>query len=251
MSELFVENLSVSYSGIAALRGLTLQASKSKVTALVGANGAGKSSTVRAIMGLVPSAGVVRCLGQDVGSLPTPLRARLGIGFVPEGRGIFTPLTIRENLLMGAHRLAAPARAEAIDDVIDLFPMLGDRMTDFGGALSGGQQQMLAVGRALMGRPKILILDEPSMGLSPTLCKDLFARLRLIADRGTVVLVSDQNARRVMSIADHVYVLRQGRLVLSGSPESLKTSETVTSAYFGTKPVDSNAREMEVDGEFA
>jgi branched-chain amino acid transport system ATP-binding protein len=244
MTDLSVRDLVVTYGGISAVRSVSFDVPEGSMVAIAGANGAGKSSTVRAIMGIVPATGSVTIGGESVLGKPIHRRVRSGTAFVPEGRGVFGPLTVRENLLMGAHTRTGKTRTDGLDRVLSLFPILAERIDQSGGSLSGGQQQMLAVGRAMMALPSLLILDEPSMGLAPTICTDLFRTLRQIADEGTTVLVSDQNARRVLKVSDYLYVMRQGILVANGPASEFPGPDDVAKHYFGTTPVEGDAVEV-------
>jgi branched-chain amino acid transport system ATP-binding protein len=235
MTELVVRNLEVSYGGIRAVRGITFEVARGELVGLVGLNGAGKSSTVRAIMGLTAATGHVAISNRPLLGLPVHSRAEHGIGFVPEGRGIFAPLSVRENLLLGGYRTRSKLNAQTLDSVCRVFPVLGDRLDQNASSLSGGEQQMLAVGRALMGKPSVLICDEPSMGLAPAICKTLFQTLRRIADDGAAVLVADQNAKRVFAVADEVCVMRLGAISARGTPSSLGAPHLVAEHYFGTE----------------
>jgi len=234
MSDLIVRDLSVHYGGIRAVRGVSLEARKGQLVAIVGPNGAGKSSTARAIMGLEPATGTVSISGREMLGQPTYMRASLGVGFVPEGRGVFGPLSVRENLLLGGYCVDSKLHARRLDLVCELFPVLGRRFDQHASSLSGGEQQMLAVGRALMSDPAVLICDEPSMGLAPAVSKTLFATLRTIADRGAAVLLGDQNAGRVFAVADEVCVMRLGSIIVRGTPQSLGSPDELASHYFGT-----------------
>ncbi len=244
MTDLSVRDLEVTYGGISAVRSVSFDVPKGSMVALAGANGAGKSSTVRAIMGIVPARGTVTIGGESMLDRPIHRRVRNGTAFVPEGRGVFGPLTVRENLLMGAHTRPGKSRLDGLDSVLSLFPILAERIDQLGGSLSGGQQQMLAVGRAMMAMPSLLILDEPSMGLAPTICSDLFRTLRRIADEGTTVLVSDQNARRVLKVSDYLYVMRQGVLVAQGPASDFAGPAAVAEHYFGTTPTEEGVVEV-------
>lgn len=237
MSDLIVRDLSVHYGGIRAVRGVSLEVRKGQLVAIVGPNGAGKSSTARAIMGLEPATGSVSISGREMLSQPTYIRASLGVGFVPEGRGVFGPLSVRENLLLGGYRLDSRLHAKRLDLVCELFPVLGRRFDQHASSLSGGEQQMLAVGRALMSDPDVLICDEPSMGLAPAVSKTLFETLRTIANRGAAVLLGDQNAGRVFAVADEVCVMRLGSIIARGTPQSLGSPDELASHYFGNEPV--------------
>jgi branched-chain amino acid transport system ATP-binding protein len=204
------------------------------VVCLIGANGAGKTTTLRALAGLVPAAGSIRYAGSDVTGLPVHRRARLGIALVPEGRGVFPRLTVAENLSMGAYaRTDSAAVAEDLDRVYDLFPRLKERHGQRAGTLSGGEQQMLAIARALMSQPKLLLLDEPSMGLAPLAVQKIFETIRLIANQGMTLLLVEQNARLALEASGRGYVLEGGRVVHQDTAPALLASPKVRSAYLG------------------
>lgn len=234
MSELVIDDLSVSYGGIHAVRGIGLSVRRGEVLAIVGPNGAGKSSAARAIMGLVPATGSVRLDGKELLGGPTHRRAALGVAFVPEGRGIFAPLSVRENMLLGGYLLSTADRARRLGELCDLFPVLGQRLEQGSSSLSGGEQQMLAVARALMTRPAVLICDEPSMGLAPAVCKVLFETLRKVADLGAAVIVADQSAQRLFAVANRICVMRLGSIIADGSPVELGSPDALAQHYFGT-----------------
>jgi branched-chain amino acid transport system ATP-binding protein len=230
-----IEGIDVSYGGIRALRGATLSVAQGEIVALIGANGAGKTTTLKTIIGLLPlSAGSVRFAGQDQKGVPTEERVARGMSLVPEGRAIFPNLTVRENLELGAylHKDAVAIR-ETIEDVVGLFPRLGERMRQEGGTLSGGEQQMLAIGRALMARPELLLLDEPSLGIAPVLVQQIFAAIRRIAEAGVSVLVVEQNTRVALSASRRAYVLKTGEIALSGESAVLAADPEIQRAYLG------------------
>lgn len=235
MSELVLDHLSVAYGGISAVRGIGLSVKSGEVLAIVGPNGAGKSSTARAVMGLVSATGSARIDGHELLGEPTHRRAALGVAFVPEGRGLFAPLSVRENILLGGYLVPGPERAKRMKEMCELFPVLGRRLEQDASSLSGGEQQMLAVARALMTRPRVLICDEPSMGLAPAVSKMLFDTLREVANRGAAVLVGDQSARRLFAVADRVCVMRLGSIIASGTPAELGSPETLAKHYFGAR----------------
>ena len=212
MSLLEVKGLAVHYGGIRAVKGLDLEVQEGEVVCLIGANGAGKTTTLRALAGLVPAAaGTIRYGGEDILGLPVHRRARLGISLVPEGRGVFPRLTVAENLDMGAYsRNDRAGIAEDLERVFGLFPRLKERHTQSAGTLSGGEQQMLAIARALMSRPRLLLLDEPSMGLAPLAVQKIFETIRLIAEQGMTLLLVEQNARLALEASRRGYVL-EGR----------------------------------------
>jgi branched-chain amino acid transport system ATP-binding protein len=227
----------VGYGAIRALRGVSLEVNAGEVVALIGANGAGKSTLLRTISGILkPTSGDVRFEGQTITGMAEDRIVRLGILQVQEGRGILTRMTVQENLEMGAYARSSKAEIRRdMDMVFDKFPVLRGRRKQFGATLSGGEQQMLAIGRALMARPKLLMLDEPSLGLAPMLVQEIF---RIIADfkreQRTVLLV-EQNARKALQCADRGYVLETGAIVLTGSGEDLLKSEAVQAAYLGAR----------------
>jgi branched-chain amino acid transport system ATP-binding protein len=230
-----VRGLAVHYGGIRAVKGIDLDVRDSEVVCLIGANGAGKTTTLRALAGLLPAAaGAIRYAGTEVGALPVHRRARLGIAMVPEGRGVFPRLTVAENLEMGAYvRVDRAGIAEDIERVYDLFPRLKERRTQSGGTLSGGEQQMLSLARALMSRPRLLLLDEPSMGLAPLAVQKIFETIRLIAQKGMTLLLVEQNARLALEVSDRGYVLEGGRIVHQDRAQALLASPRVRAAYLG------------------
>jgi branched-chain amino acid transport system ATP-binding protein len=230
-----IQNLKVNFGGIAALKGVTLNVSEEKIVTLVGANGAGKSTLVRTICGLVPAeSGSVRFLGREIMGTPPHLLAREGIVMVPEGRRVFVNLTVYENLLMGAYgRSDRTGIVHDIDDVYGIFPRLRERTGQPAGTLSGGEQQMLAVGRALMSRPKLLLLDEPSLGLAPILIREVFRIILKIHQEGTTILLIEQNAMAALNVADYGYVLETGKIVLEGTGADLLKDARVKEAYLG------------------
>ncbi len=231
-----LDAVAVSYGGIRALRGVTLSVGQGEIVALIGANGAGKTTTLKSMIGLLPlAAGVVRFAGTDLAGVPTEARVARGMALVPEGRAIFPNLTVRENLELGAylHRDAVAIR-ESVEDVVALFPRLGERMRQEGGTLSGGEQQMLAIGRALMARPEVLLLDEPSLGIAPVLVQQIFAAIVRVAEAGVTVLVVEQNTRVALAASRRAYVLETGEITLSGDSKDLAKNAEVQRAYLGT-----------------
>jgi branched-chain amino acid transport system ATP-binding protein len=230
-----VENLNVYYEAIHALQGISFHLEEGEIVTLIGANGAGKSTSLRTISGLLhPRIGSVRFKGQDITSLSAERIVELGISQVPEGRKIFAPLTVRENLLMGAYaRSDAQAIQKSMDRVFVSFPRLKERINQLGGTLSGGEQQMLATARGLMSSPTLLLLDEPSMGLSPILVEEIFRVIREINQQGTSILLVEQNAHMALSVAHRVYVLETGRIVLSGTAREMAENPQVKEAYLG------------------
>ncbi|HEX5201375.1 ABC transporter ATP-binding protein [Paractinoplanes rhizophilus] len=230
-----LDNVSLSYGRIQALHGISLTVGEGEVVALIGANGAGKSTTMRAISGLRPlSHGAIRFDGQDISRLRADLRVIRGVAQSPEGRGIFPGMTVRENLEMGAYtRRNRSEIDEDLDRVFGLFPRLKEREKQSGGTMSGGEQQMLAVGRALMTRPKLLLLDEPSMGLAPMLIQQIFDIIVEINQQGTTILLVEQNAQQALSRAHRAYVLETGRIVKEGTGTELLHDPAVKDAYLG------------------
>lgn len=230
-----LEQLRVSYGGIAAVKGVSLSVCRGEIVTLIGSNGAGKTSTLKAIVGLVaPLSGNVRIFGKDVRSVPTHRLVGQGVALVPEGRAIFGAMSVRENLLLGSFSSRAPADQSArFDRVIQLFPRLGERLDQDAGTLSGGEQQMLAIGRALMSGPKLLLLDEPSLGLAPKLVAQIFRSVVEIAQSGITILLVEQNTRLALETAHRAYVLVTGEVVLSGSAAELRRDPRIRAAYFG------------------
>ena len=230
-----VSDLHVSYGKVRAVQGVSLEVEEGEIVALIGANGAGKSSTMHAVCGIErPAAGAIRFLGQHIARLPPHRIMRRGIVQVPEGRLIFGGLTIAQNLRLGAYNVPGRARAEAdIDRVLEFFPMLRDRLDERGSALSGGQAQMLALARGLMARPKLLMLDEPSLGLAPIAAQEVFALIARLRDTGVTILLVEQNVRQALAIADRGYVLESGRIILDGEAAALAEHELLVSAYLG------------------
>ena len=234
MSLLEVRGLEVSYGGIRAVKGIDLEVAEGELVCLIGANGAGKSSTLRALAGLLPVApGAVRFGGRDLAGVPAFRRAREGLIMVPEGRGVFPQLTVQENLAMGAYARNDSAIESDRARVLGLFPRLGERLRQTAGTLSGGEQQMLAIGRALMSRPKLLALDEPGMGLAPIAAQKIFEVIRDINREGVTVLLVEQNARAALALASRAYVMESGTIALSGEARSLLADPRVRSAYLG------------------
>ncbi len=230
-----IDDLTLRYGRIEALHGISLHVNEGEVVALIGANGAGKTTTMRAISGLRPvSRGAIRFNGEDITNLRADLRVRRGICQSPEGRGIFPGMTVLDNLDMGAYtRRDSAGIAADLKRVFELFPRLAERRRQLGGTLSGGEQQMLAVGRALMARPKLLLLDEPSMGLAPMIIQQIFDIIVEINQQGTTVLLVEQNAQQALSRAHRGYVLETGRIVKEGSGQELLHDPSVKEAYLG------------------
>jgi branched-chain amino acid transport system ATP-binding protein len=230
-----LSSLSVKYGGIRACKDVSLSVERGEIVTLIGANGAGKSSVLKSIMQLVPHAnGTVRVLGRDVKGMATHRVATLGAALVPEGRAIFGNLSVRENLLLGAFlNRSATAIANNLSRAIQLFPRLGERIEQSAGTLSGGEQQMLAIARALMAEPKLLLLDEPSLGLAPRLVAQIFESIIQIAKTGMTILLVEQNTRLALQVAQRAYVLVTGEVVLSGACADLRTDPRIREAYLG------------------
>ena len=230
-----ISDINVYYGAIHAIKGISLTVNQGEIVTLIGANGAGKSTTLRTISGLLkPKTGSITFQGQDIAGTPAHKIVGLGISQVPEGRRIFTEMTVMENLDLGAFiRKDKDGIAADKKRVFELFPRLEERQDQIAGTLSGGEQQMLAMGRALMSRPKLLLLDEPSMGLAPLLIKEIFSIIEDINKSGTTVLLVEQNANMALSIANRAYVLETGRITLSGDAKKLAASEDVRKAYLG------------------
>ncbi len=234
MSILEIQDLSVHYGGIVALGGITFTVEEGSIVTLIGANGAGKSTTLRAIMGLVPTAaGSVIYRGEKITGLDTRKIVEMGLVLVPEGRRVFPNLTVLENLRLGAYLQDKPTESRRLEHVYDLFPRLKERNWQSAGTLSGGEQQMLAVGRALMANPTMVMMDEPSLGLAPLVVKDIFSIIRRINDEGVTVLLIEQNANVALHTADYGYVLQTGTITLEGTGEELLANEEVKVAYLG------------------
>jgi branched-chain amino acid transport system ATP-binding protein len=230
-----VDNLHVAYGAIRALQGIAFTIDEGEIVTLIGANGAGKSTALRTISGLLrPQEGDIRFRDQSLTKVPAERIVRLGISQVPEGRRIFSTLTVRENLEMGAYtRNDKRAIAEAMERVFGSFPRLKERLNQIGSTLSGGEQQMLAMGRGMMSQPKLLLLDEPSMGLAPLLVEEIFDIIQRINAQGTSILLVEQNAAMAFSVAHRGYVLETGRIVLKGSSQDLLSNRQVQAAYLG------------------
>lgn len=229
-----VRGLRCRYGRIQVLHGIDLAVDEGELVALVGANGAGKTTLLRTLSGIVPaSGGAISFDGHDITRYPSDKRVRLGIVQVPEGRQVFGPMSVEDNLLIGGYTRSAAERSETIEQVFAMFPVLKERRHSAAGTLSGGQQQMLAISRALMARPRLLLLDEPSMGLSPLLVDEVFATIQKLRDDGTTVFLVEQNAYMALSIADRGYVLEAGSIVLADSGERLIVNDRVKEAYLG------------------
>lgn len=230
-----VEDLNVHYGGIHALQNVSLHVPEEKIVTLVGANGAGKSTLIRTICGLVPAtSGSIRCLGQPITGIAPHRIAREGIAMAPEGRRVFVNLSVYENLLMGAYIRAEKKEIDRdVEWIFETFPRLRERRNQPAGTLSGGEQQMLALGRALMSRPKLLLLDEPSLGLAPLLIREVFRVISKIHREGTTILLIEQNAMAALNVADYGYVLETGEIVLEGTGKNLLNDKRVKKAYLG------------------
>ncbi len=231
---LSIHDLSVNYGGIEAVKGISFDVHEGEIVTLIGANGAGKSSTLRTIAGLVkPSGGTINFRGDNITGRDATTIVKKGITLVPEGRHIFPDLTVLENLKVGAY-LRSDDISGDIQWVYDLFPRLRERSWQAGGTLSGGEQQMLAVGRALMARPKLIMMDEPSLGLAPLVVRDIFEIIRQINHQGVSILLIEQNANKALKVADSAYVMETGCITLSGAGKDLLNNEAVKKAYLGT-----------------
>ena len=230
-----LSNINVFYGAIQAVRGLTLSIDAGEIVTLIGANGAGKTTTLKAISGLVPArTGSVVYDGQDITQLAPDKIVRLGVSHVPEGRRVFANLTVKENLELGAFTVKDPNQVQvSMKRVLDTFPRLAERLKQYGGTLSGGEQQMLAIGRALMSKPRLLILDEPSTGLAPFLVQEIFSIIKAINSEGTAVLLVEQNAHMALAVASRGYVLETGSLALADTAANLLSNEAVKRAYLG------------------
>ncbi len=235
MSLLTVKDLKVSFGGIEALKGISFSVEEGAIVTLIGANGAGKSTTLRAISGLVrPSAGTITYAGESIGGMDTQKIVEKGIALVPEGRRVFPNLTVLENLRIGAYLRTDKAGIESdIEHVYHLFPRLKERHWQLAGTLSGGEQQMLAVGRGLMSKPRILMMDEPSLGLAPMVVRDIFSIIRTLNAEGITILLIEQNANAALRAARTGYVLETGRITLSGTGQELLENAQVREAYLG------------------
>jgi branched-chain amino acid transport system ATP-binding protein len=229
-----VKALKVAYGGINAVKGIDFTVDAGEMVALIGANGAGKTTTLKAICGLLHHGGSVQLRGEDVSNLPSYQLVERGLALVPEGRGVFGRLTVRENLQMGAYIRGDKAAVRAdIDHVYGLFPRLAERRNQTGGTLSGGEQQMLAIGRALMSRPKLLLLDEPSMGLAPLMVEKIFDTVRTVSREGVTILLVEQNAKLALEASRRGYVMESGLITLSDDARSLLDNPLVRKAYLG------------------
>lgn len=235
MALLEVSDLKVYYGVIQAIKGISFEVNQGEVVALIGANGAGKTTTLHTVSGLLPAKeGKIIFDGKDISKVPPHKIVSMGMAHVPEGRRIFQELSVLENLKLGAYTRKNKAEiAESIEMVYDKFPRLKERKNQVAGTLSGGEQQMLAMGRALMSKPRIILMDEPSMGLSPLLVSEIFEIIKEIRNSGTTVLLVEQNAKKALSIADRAYVLETGNITLSGDASKLINDESIKKAYLG------------------
>lgn len=247
MPLLKIKNIETYYDKVRVLHGISLEIEEGTITAILGNNGAGKSTTLNTIMGLIddqPDKGTIEFAGNRIDRLDTEKIVAKGIGYVPEGREVFDELTVRENLMVGAYlRRNSKEINQDLDKIFSYFPVLKDRLKQQAGTLSGGEQQMLAISRALMNRPKLLLMDEPSLGLSPALVKMIFDIIPVIREEGITILLVEQNANMALKVADFGYVMENGRFVTSGTAEALKADEDVQEFYLGIKT------EMSVKGE--
>ncbi len=234
MSILKVDDINVYYGSIHAIKGVSFEVNQGEIVTLIGANGAGKSTTLNTISGLLrSSSGSVTFLDEDLGKVPAHKIVSKGLALVPEGRRVFLQMTVQENLEMGAYTLGAKTGDEDLEKVFTQFPRLKERRRQVAGTLSGGEQQMLAMGRALMSKPKLLMLDEPSMGLAPILVEQIFDIIRQLHEDGTTILLVEQNAQAALSVADRGYVLETGKIVTSGTGAELLSSPAIKKAYLG------------------
>ena len=234
MRMLKIEDMHVYYGAIHAIKGISFEVGQGEIVALIGANGAGKSTTLKSVSGLMRSkTGSIQFLGEDIGHVPPHQIVERGLAHVPEGRRIFANMTVEENLEMGAYTQPKSSIAPSKEQVFDLFPRLKERRKQAAGTLSGGEQQMLAIGRGLMSHPKLIMLDEPSMGLAPILVQEVFDIIRDLHKAGTTILLVEQNAQMALSVADRGYVLESGRIVLADDAQKLLNDDAVKKAYLG------------------
>lgn len=234
MALLEVHDIHTYYGNIHALKGVSFEVDAGEIIALIGANGAGKTTTLRTISGLMdPREGSVSYDGEDISTTRADLLVSMGISMVPEGRGVFAKLTVEENLDMGAYTRRDKGVKQDLDRAFELFPRLEERKKQYAGTMSGGEQQMLAIARALMSNPRLLLLDEPSMGLAPVLVDDVFDTIQRIKHEGVTILLVEQNAHMALQIADRGYVLQTGEVVISDTAENLQKNETVQKTYLG------------------
>ncbi|RPJ97186.1 ABC transporter ATP-binding protein [Rummeliibacillus sp. TYF005] len=237
-----VSNIETFYGQIQALKGISLNVEEGKIVTLLGANGAGKSTTMKTIVGLLkPKKGSVDFLGENVTGLRPDQLLRKGVALVPEGRAILSSMSVIENLDMGAYHRKGKNIERDIEEVMERFPILKERQSQLAGTLSGGQQQMLAIARALLSKPKLLLLDEPSMGLAPLIVADIFKIIREIKDAGTTVLLVEQNAKQALKIADYGYVMETGKIIIEGKASNLLEDPRIVEAYLGRKSTSTSA----------
>ena len=233
---LAVQDLVVAYRGVEAVRGVSLSVAPGEIATVIGANGAGKSTLLNAIMGILPARGVVRFCGKSLADMPVEERVTLGMCLVPEKRALFTTMSVEDNLRLGALRLKRQpdgAGQAGLEEVFTLFPRLKERRRQLAGTLSGGERQMLATGRALMGKPRLLMLDEPSLGLAPLIVREIFHTIAALRESGVSILLVEQNARAALQIADHGYLLENGSVVLSGPSAELRADQRIVETYLG------------------
>jgi len=232
-----IEGLHVKYGGIHALKGISVKVDEMRIVTLLGANGAGKTTTIKAVSGMVPiTEGDVRFLGRSLKNIPAHAIQKLGLVHIPEGRKIFANLTVRENLIMGAYNNSHKSDvARTMDRIFAAFPILEMRSDQLGGTLSGGEQQMLAIGRAMMSRPKLLMMDEPSLGLAPMVVAEVFRVIEEIRKEGVTIFLIEQNANVALKITDHAYLLETGNIVMEGSGEEFLNNPRVKQAYLGER----------------
>jgi branched-chain amino acid transport system ATP-binding protein len=231
-----IEDLHAGYGRAEVLHGLNLEAAPGSVVTVIGPNGAGKSTLLNTLMGVIPSRGTLKFDGQDIGVMPLEERVMIGMALVPERRELFGSMTVEDNLVLGAYRQVQLRNREwrgRIDDVYTIFPRLKERRLQLAGTLSGGERQMLAVGRALMSRPRLLMLDEPSLGLAPLIVRDIFRTIDSLRQTGVTILLVEQNARAALEVADHGYVLEMGEIALQGSARELAGDTRVIDTYLG------------------
>lgn len=228
-----MRDLHVRFGAVAAVQGVSLEVAAAEAVAIIGSNGAGKSSLLRGIMGLVPAHGLVTVGGRTMSGRSTNHIAREGVGYVPEGRELFSGMTVTEELLIGGRRLAVAERRQRLDRVLALFPRLAERRTQLTRTMSGGEQQMVAIGRTLMMGPRLLLLDEPSLGLAPVIQDVVYAALTVLRDEGLTILLVEQNANRALDLCRRAYVLALGQFIRTGSSETLRHDPDVRAAYLG------------------
>ncbi|MEH7122478.1 ABC transporter ATP-binding protein [Bacillus sp. JJ1773] len=232
---LTIKNLNVFYNQIHAVKDLNLELNKGEIVTLMGSNGAGKSSSLNAISGLIKSSGSILFNGDEINKLSPDQIVKKGIVMVPEGRRIFPKLTVLENLLLGAYtrNVTNNIKANELEEIFELFPRLEERKRQLGGTMSGGEQQMLAIGRALMGKPKVLMLDEPSMGLAPIVVKDIYETIKKIKGQGLTILLVEQNAKKALSVADRAYIIENGQIKYHDKARNLLEQDVIQKAYLG------------------